>query len=457
VPHAIVVCFAVCAMLGSPAAARAQAGPSDKALTVVAGRPLDIALDERVVLKRVGQPVTGLVVQPVYAYDRVVVPAGTRVRGHVAVLDGPSRFTRVRAMMSGDLSPMRHVVLQFDTLVLASGETVPIQSAIKSELPRARRTTAPPNGDEPSDASRVQRVERQARERAKATIADARQRGRDILAEITQPGRTQRLKDALVARLPYHPQIIAAGTGYHAALLAPLDFGAAVPSELAPASARPAPSSVLSARLLTDLDSAKTPRGTRIQAAVTEPVFSADHQLIIPEGAILEGEVTLAKPARRLHRNGQLRFLFETVHRDAAAPAPLLASLQGVEASGDDHLAIDDEGGATLKNPRTRFIAPALAVLALRGSLDHDQHLDPDGDGHMIQSNHSGALGAGGFLGLGVLGIGLSQIARPVGVALSVVGVARTMYANVLGRGREVRFPEDTFIQLQLAPGPSKP
>jgi hypothetical protein len=52
-----------------------------------------------------------------------------------------------------------------------------------------------------------------------------------------------------------------------------------------------------------------------------------------------------------------------------------------------------------------------------------------------------------------VLGIGLSQIWRPVGVTLSVVGAAKTVYTNVLGKGREVQFPADTLIQLQPAPG----
>ena len=66
-----------------------------------------------------------------------------------------------------------------------------------------------------------------------------------------------------------------------------------------------------------------------------------------------------------------------------------------------------------------------------------------------------GSRGVGGFLGLGLLGVGLSQISRPVGVTLAVVGVVRTVYANVLGKGKEVSFPADTSIQLQLAPGPT--
>jgi hypothetical protein len=224
---------------------------------------------------------------------------------------------------------------------------------------------------------------------------------------------------------------------------------------LAPSGARPAPSSILNARLLTTLDSSKTPGGTPIRAVVTEPVFTADHQLILPEGTMLDGEVTLAKPSRRFHRNGQLRFLFETVHVPAGDEAPLLASLQSVNGSADDNMQLDDEGGAKLSDPKTRFIAPALSLLALRGTLDRHDHLDPDGDGHTIHSNNPGAASVGGFFGLGLLGIPLAHMAPPVGVALSAVGAARSVYRNVLAKGRDVKFPADTVMRLQLAPGPA--
>ena len=46
------------------------------ALVVRAGVPLRVALDARIRVKRVGQSVTGTLVEPVYAYDRVVLPAG---------------------------------------------------------------------------------------------------------------------------------------------------------------------------------------------------------------------------------------------------------------------------------------------------------------------------------------------------------------------------------------------
>jgi hypothetical protein len=136
----------------------------------------------------------------------------------------------------------------------------------------------------------------------------------------------------------------------------------------------------------------------------------------------------------------------------------LLAALHSVQASGDDHVAVDEEGGTSLTNPKTRFIAPTLAILALHASIEQDGHrfADPDGDGSLHTAGSGiGSRGMGGFLGFGLLGAGIGQITRPIGIALSVVGVARTMYTNILGKGRDVSFPVDTPIQVQLAPGPT--
>ena len=206
------------------------------------------------------------------------------------------------------------------------------------------------------------------------------------------------------------------------------------------------------------MDSSTSARGTPIHAVVTEPVFSAAHALIYPEGTVLTGEVTFATPARSLHRNGQLRFLFERVQPPVGDQAPLLASLQAVHASADDQLAIDEEGGAKPTNSKTRFIAPTLAILALRANLDQHDHLDPDGDGHVIHEGSPGALSVGGFTGLGLAGIPLEHDRRDRSASRSrSIGAARTTYTNVLGKGRDVRFPADTIIQLQLAPGPSTP
>jgi len=433
----------------------AQTVDAPISLQVGAGRPLEIVIEDRVTVHNVGQPVTGTLVNALYAYDRIVVPAGTMVLGHIAALQEQSKIARTRAMMAGDFTPKRHVVLEFDTLVLGD-DRMPISTTVKIEIPHLKRTEAPKPAEDAEQRTGVAgRLEHEAAARAKESVEAAKQKAHDVLAEIKDPGKKERLTHELVQRLPYHPQFIEPGTGYQAELLAPIDFGAAVPTGTAEPGARPAPSSILRARLVTALDSSKTPRGTTVEAVVTEPVFSDSHELIYPEGTILAGEVTVANPARSMHRNGQLRFLFESVRPPAASPEPLLASLHSVHASDDDKLEIDEEGGAKPTNSKTRFIAPTLAILALRANLDDHEHLDPDGDGHMIHSSSPGAQSVGGAIGFGLAGIPLSLAWRPVGVALSAVGAVRTTYSNIFSKGREMTFPADTVMELQLAPGPS--
>ena len=458
---------ALLAALGASQPAAAQSDQPSIDLVVAAGRPLRVALDERVSLKRVGQPVTGTVTEPVYAYDRIVIPAGTKVRGHVAQIDSGSRFTRARAYLNGNFSPPRHAVLQFDALLLADGHDMPIDTVVKGGIPNVKRQVA--GGSKPKGVEQGEeatglgaRARGEIRERTSEAVSSAKERLSETLAlirSVRQPGQMRRLKDLAIQQLPYHPQYLAQGTVYDAELSAPLAFGAVVPAELAPAGTAPAPDSILTARLATTLDSSKTPRGTPFEAVITETVFSAEHRVVLPEGTKLTGEVTLARPARRFHRNGQLRFLFENVEVPNQPSAPLVGELHAVDASSDDRVVLDDEGGAALENSKTRFIAPALSLLTLHASMEADgrRFADPDGDGHMItKGSGAGSRGLGGFIGIGLVGAAVSQITRPVGIALGAYGAVRTIYTNVLGKGREVTFPADTPIQVRLAPGPSK-
>ena len=48
------------------------------------GTPLQVALDSEVRVKKVGQPLHGHLMQPVYAFDRLVLPLGTPVQGHIS-------------------------------------------------------------------------------------------------------------------------------------------------------------------------------------------------------------------------------------------------------------------------------------------------------------------------------------------------------------------------------------
>src|SRR5206468_3773545 len=240
-------------------------------------------------------------------------------------------------------------------------------------------------------------------------------------------------------------------------LLDALDFGPAPGTAAAPAGSVPAPNSVLNARLATPLDSSKVKRGDRVEAIVTEPVFSAEHHLILPEGSRLIGEVTVAKGARHWHRNGQLRFLFESVQPPKQDIARMLASLYSVQVADAGAVAVDEEGGTRGHESKTRFIAPALAVLALTASTHHEERrFDHDADDSTPGPAGSPlSRGVGGFFGGSIAGAVVGQVWHPAGIAVAAVGVARTTYTAVIAKGRDVTFPADTIIQVQLAPGPA--
>jgi hypothetical protein len=445
--------------LGATVYAQESHQPASVALTVEAGRPLRVALSERVRIERAGQRLVGVLVDPLYAYDRIVVPAGAVVHGHIERFDEPSRFLRAQALASGDFSPQHRAVVQFDEITLDDDRLVPIRAPVTSAAERMTLSVAS-GADETDQAGDAKDggIGRRAREKAEELKNAARQKAADALAVVRGPDKLERIKAGLIDRLPYHPQYIAKGTVYTAELLEPLEFGAAPAAALAASDERPAPRSILNARLVTPLDSARTPRGSRIEAIVTEPVFSAGKALLLPVGSRLIGEVTFATAARHFHRNGTLRLLFESVQLPGSAATPMLASLYSAQLDRAAAVDLDEEGGAHISDSKSRFVAPALALLSLRSLTRREARpLDNDADDTLgpRPGGNPATLGIGGFLGWGTAGAAVSQLWHPVGIALTSVGVARTVYGAFLAKGREAAFPADTVIQVELAPGPS--
>lgn len=135
----------------------------------------------------------------------------------------------------------------------------------------------------------------------------------------------------------------------------------------------------------------------------------------------------------------------------------MLASLYSADVSGSDHLVIDDEGGAKVTNPKSRFVAPALAVFAATAAVNQEQHRMDAGDNPAEAGTPRGNVGgraAGGFAGLGLAGSILSQTSRRAAIVLSGVGVAESVYSAVFAKGRDVVFPAGMPMQVQLSAAP---
>jgi hypothetical protein len=74
-----------------PNSSLAAAPATSISLRIRAGTPLKVALDQEVRVRMVGQPVHGRIAEPVYAFDKLVVPTGSEVNGRIAQIEAVSK------------------------------------------------------------------------------------------------------------------------------------------------------------------------------------------------------------------------------------------------------------------------------------------------------------------------------------------------------------------------------
>ena len=416
-------------------AQEAPAGPGSQLMaTVPPGVPLRVVLEHRVGIKRVGQPVEGRLIEPIYVFDRVVLPAGSIVKGHVAEIDGVPARKRLTALLSGNLTPHGVARAQFDAMALTGGTLLPLRTSLSRGTAHTARIAAPPP-EQKTNASKG----RGPRDRLEEIHPAA-------IRAFKAPGKMSRLKSALLGMLPYHRREWRAGTLFNAALGEPLTVAApglaAAPGDY-PAIAESETREV-SARLLTSISSASAGSGAPVEAVVTRPLFSTDHRLLIPEGSRLLGDVVKAQPARRLHRNGKLLFVFRQVKLPERAAQNVQGYLEGVDADRDAQLALDAEGATRVSNPKTRLIFPAIAAAAAGLSIHQDYNAQGVPDQDLAGRAESGAVG------LGLIGTLLAQTSRTVASGIAFSGAAFSFYTSFIARGEDVFLPANTPVTVSL-------
>jgi hypothetical protein len=325
-----------------------------------------------------------------------------------------------------------------------------------------------------------------AKTEAKGKIAEAKQQAREGWQKLTAPGKMQRLKEFLLAQSPYRHQYLQPGTRFVADLGAPLEFGTTTRTgeQLATVGTEPTPDSTLKARLVAEVSSATASRGTPVTALLTEPLYSPTHQLIFPANTRLVGQVVKAQPARKLHRNGELRVIFERIEtseealqaqaqlqQQAQAQAErsqaqversqaqaersqaMIGNLEGVEVDKRSNIQLDEEGGAHTTTSKTRYLSTGLAVM-LAAAASHTE-VEHDGTTEMAGPGVRTAAGGSGFRLTGAL---LSLVAKstPVSVAIGAYGASMSIYANFLSRGHDVILPKDTPLEIGFGPPHTK-
>jgi hypothetical protein len=400
-----------------------------QSVQVPVATPLSVQLQKHVPMK-VGESLEGCLLYPVYVENRVALPAGTILRGRVTQLDSDSS-RRIHSRLRGDFTPFRIPVVRFDELVLPDGASQSLVSDGTKDGVPILRLSPPPGQKKGSIVSRE--------------IAAEKQRVKDAAAQITAPGRGDRLVQFLYTQLPWHPQRIEKGTAWTVELAQPLNLQLADPAPEATIKMDPALASAgrewhLRAYLQQTISSSNKKPGDTFQALVSEPVLDAQHNVVVPQGSLLLGEITQTKPARSFGRQGKLRFRFRELTLPSGFSQPVEGTLAGVDSDKSANLQIDSEGGIAPKSQNRVLLPLVLTLLASRA-------LDEDGS----QFAHS-AVASNGF---GIVGrvVGIVASSRNVAAGIGLYGAALAIYDLWIAHGHNVVFTKNTRIEVTTTPG----
>src|ERR1700720_2864963 len=253
--------------------------PETVALTVVKGSPLQVALDEEVQVKKVGQVVHGRVMEPVYAFDHIVVPVGAKVTGKVTKIEGPPGGKRTLAALNADFTPIRKVEVGFDELVLSDGRHLILHTHVTPGSGQILELVTAANA---KDKEKENAVKDMASQKTNEAKQQAHQQWDNAMKELKTPGKVHRLERYGEAQSPVHRQFMPAGTVYFAELEEPLDFGREVmtlPMGSSIGTALPE-GSVVQARLIPPLSSATAHKGQDVEAVLSQPLMEGGRLIL---------------------------------------------------------------------------------------------------------------------------------------------------------------------------------
>jgi hypothetical protein len=407
-------------------------------LAVPKGIAIQVVLDKEVRIENVGQVIHGRTVEPVYAFDKLVVPVGAEVTGKITQLEGVSNGKRTLEALNADLTPARKVGLEFDQIVLPNGRHIAMQTVVTPGSGEVIAFVTAAGGEQKKSVKDV------ASEKAEQAKEQAKREWDNAVAQVEAPGKIHRAKRYLIAQLPVHPQYIDAGTVYFAELQTPLGFGSEpLTLEMAKSLGSPPPDgSSVRARLSASVSSATARKGDDVEAMLSQPLFDGEH-LIFPQGSRLKGSVVEVQPARHLKHNGQLRIVFHEIVPPDGIEQKIASSLEGIQSGKGQDLKLDSEGGAEAQTPKTRYLQTAIAIGLAAASSGDDPINRSEG-------------GAGGFRVVGFV-VGAVSRSQPLGMAMGAFGASRSIYVHFIARGRDVVFPRNTAMEIGIGPRPESP
>ena len=329
-----------------------------------AGTTLQVQVPRSAPMKA-GAPLQASLLYPVFLDGKIILPKGTQVRGAVTALV-PDHSERLHARFHGDFTPFHQPQVRFDQVTLPNGVSLPFDAPVVNNGAPVLELSSP--GVQPHRSIFAKGWN------------EAKSRTQQQLAFFTEPGLGDRALQLLYHQLPYHPERIVAHTAWTFELAQPLTLPDTSNGTLqAQSSQNPPPSPPtgpevwsVNALLKNPMSSATSKIGEPVTALVVEPVYDRQHALVVPQGSLLIGRVSIREARRSLWgENGKLRFSFQQIQFPQGAGESVDSSLAGATTDKRQDLLIDAEGTVSPRNKQSVIVPLALTLLAGR-ALDTD-------------------------------------------------------------------------------------
>jgi hypothetical protein len=409
--NSIVISFSVLAASASLAAAQ-DAPSSQNTIVVGAGNDLRCRLERGLRITKSGEPITAKLVEPVYAGTTIAIPEGSTVKGHVSSISSVPRDKG--QLLRGDFTRPRTANVTFDKVILPGGTVLPIHT----------------------DSTIGVRDVKTAQYLPKSQRPGIRRKMKDAVKPLSEPNKLQRLSQAAVTSLPYHPEYLSQGTIFDATLL---DAVETTPSVDQAETHSPPDDGYLHVRLLTPLNSAMSAAGAPIEAVVPRPYYNKDHVLVYPPGTKLEGTVTKTVAAGWMKKNGRLLFSFHSAQTPNGNTTELFATVAGIQAAGGQRLAVGLEGDVkSTTSTFSRLRAPISLIGPSRAVAD------------TTVDKTAWSRAGEGNKGFGLLGAGAAQASATTAIGFGYFGGAVNIYDAFLARGSNVELPVNTPVWLRV-------
>ena len=302
-----------------------------------------VQLDRKVKLSALkpGEVVEGKLSRSVYAQDKQLFPAGSRVRLTVDKLAQRRRAPNDHwPWVIKAFTPRQEKVPTFQSaqVLLADGEEVSLRVSLVSlghEVEVQAETKKENRGKLP-ESSRTTHADRAARSAAapQKTTKDHH----PPPASLTANFEAVVLKGEGLSESPRGPSSASSGQM--------LTVAAGTPAKVV---------------LLDGLSASKSRPGDSFQARLVEPVYSGS-TVVLPEGSVFEGQVVKSTAPRLLRRSGSVLLSFTAVTRPRGTTEPMAASVTGVRLHQRSHTRVDPEGQLKGERPGKAWLAMNLGV-----------------------------------------------------------------------------------------------